>query len=1027
METDNKQPRSEAICPGKLGQRELLEIRDKLASDEAPEYWRSLAELAQTREFKEALHREFPKGASEWLDEPSRRGFLKLMGVTVALAGLTSCIKQPMEPIVPYVRQPEELTLGVPRYYATAMTLNGYACPQLVTSREGRPTKIEGNPEHPASLGGSDIFSQAAIYNLYDPDRSESNTYLGEIRPWMSFLAAIRGPAAAQKANGGAGLRFLTPTIGSPTVGWQMGTLLKSMPQAKWYQWDPVGRDSVREGARMAFGQYVETRYNLAEADIILSLDADFFWAGFPGNQRYARDWASRRVASPQLPPHADVLGNPMPIRPMNRMYMVESTPTITGGKADHKLAVKGSALEGYARLVASRLGISVPGAATPKNEWEAKFIDGLVKDLQAHRGTSVVIAGDHQPPVVHALAHAMNQLLGNAGKTVIYTDPVEQNPANQMEGLKELAADMHAGKVEILVISGVNPVFDAPADVDFAGGLNKVAGTVYHGLYNNETSARCQWHITAAHYLEAWSDARAYDGTVSIVQPLIAPLYGGKSLHEVLGAFSDDPLVSGYDLVRGYWRTQFKGNDAEFEFWWRRVVHDGLVPGTTLPPKTVQARMTFPPPTAPSQGLEIAIRPDFSINDGNEFGNNAFLQELPKQISQVVWDNPVLVGPATASKQGWKYGDVLEIQTPAGQKALGAVWVQPGVPEDSLVLYVGYGHWNLGRASNGMGFNAYPLRTTNTPHVIPGVNVRKTGNTYQLTSAQGFQDMQNRGLVRAATLEEYKADPLFAHREEHEPPRQETLYPNYDYTGYAWGMSIDHNACVGCDACIIACQVENNIPVVGKGQVARGRRMHWLRVDTYYKGDPANPQVFFQPVPCMHCENAPCEQVCPVTATVHDTEGLNNMVYNRCVGTRYCSNNCPYKVRRFNFLLFQDWTIPQFKMMRNPEVSVRSRGVMEKCTYCIQRIQHGRTSAEKQDRLIRDLEVQTACQQACPADAIVFGNINDKNSRVTQLKQAPLNYGLLTDLNTRPRTTYLAVVRNPNPEIPDPVEQKKA
>jgi molybdopterin-containing oxidoreductase family iron-sulfur binding subunit len=996
----------------------------KPAGAGGPEYWRSLEELAGSEEFRRALQREFPKGASEWLDPVSRRGFLKLMGASLALAGMTSCIKQPLEPIVPYVRQPEDLVLGVPLYYATAMTLNGYAYPQLVTSHEGRPTKIEGNPQHPASLGGSDVLSQASLLDLYDPDRAESNQYQGEIQPWLKFVGAVRAQAAAQHATQGAGLRFLTPTVSSPTLAAQLHGLLQDFPQAKWIQWDPVNRDSARAGAHLAFGQYVETRYNLLDADIVLSLDADMFSAAFPGNHLYARHFASRRRAGPGLVPVTDGLNRPLPARPMNRLYSMASTPSQVSGKADHHLALAPYDLERYVRIIATRLGISA-GGGEPRNEFEAKWIEVLVKDLQSHRGASAILAGDALPPVVHALAHAMNELLGNAGRTVLYTDPVAQNPGDQAAALQELAAEMHAGNVDLLVMTDVNPAYDAPADLDFSGGLRKVTGKAYHGLYFNETAQLCDWFVNGTHFLEHWSDARAFDGTAGIVQPLIAPMYGGKSVHELLNVFTKNSDQSGYDTVRAYWRTQFQGGDAEFESWWRQSVHDGFVADSALPPKSMKVQRTaFPPQAPPAEGIELVLRADPSVHDGR-FANNSWLQELPKPLTEVTWDNPVLVGPAMGRRMGLKYGDVIEIETPEGGAAKGAVWIQPGQPDHSITVFLGYGRTSAGRSGNGMGFNAYPLRTTARLCLVPGAQLRKTGEFYELISGQGMQNMENRHIVRAATLAEFQADPLFAQRVQAEPAGAETLYPKFEYSENRWGMSIDQNACVGCNACVIACQAENNIPVVGKAEVARGRRMHWLRVDSYYRGDPANPRVYYQPVPCMQCENAPCEEVCPVGATVHSTEGLNDQVYNRCVGTRYCSNNCPYKVRRFNFLLFQDWDTPQFKMLRNPEVTVRSRGVMEKCTYCIQRITKGRISAEKEDRPIRDYEVQTACQQACPAGAIVFGNLNDPNSRVAALKRQPLNYSLLADLNTRPRTTYQAVVFNPNPEIPEPAERE--
>jgi molybdopterin-containing oxidoreductase family iron-sulfur binding subunit len=973
---------------------------------EKPEFWRSLSERAG----EAASPQEGPPAP----DAVSRRGFMKLMGASVALAGLTSCIKQPLEPIVPYVRQPDDLVLGVPMYYATAMTLNGYAYPQLVTSHEGRPTKTEGNPQHPMCLGGSDIFSQASILTLYDPDRAQTHLCRGEVQSWLNFVGAMRGQVAAQQATQGAGFRILTPSVSSSALAWQLRALLEAFPQAKWHQWEPWNRDHVRAGARLAFGQHVETRYNLLDADVILCLDAEIFAAHYPGNHLYARQYASRRRADPSFVAAADVLGNALPSRPMNRLYALESTPGMTGAKADHCLRLPPSEVERYARIIATRLGIPA-GGGQPRNEQEARWIDALVRDLQLQEGSSVVIAGDEQPPAVHVLAHAINERLGNAGSTVIYTDPVHQAPTDQTASIQELAADMAAGKVDLLLMTDVNPVYDAPADLEFAHALQKVAGTIYHGLYLNETAAACEWFLSGAHYLESWSDACALDGTASIVQPLIAPLYNGKSFHEVLNAFTTTPEKSGYDTVRGYWRAQFRGGDADFESWWRQGVHDGFIAGTALVPRTVKIQGSVPDQApASGSGIEVAIRPDPSVYDGR-FANNGWLQELPKPMSKLTWDNAVLVGPEMAKRMGLSGGDLVEIQSREGRKITGAVWIQAGQPDNAVTVHLGYGRSRAGRTGSGMGFNVYPLRTTAAPYFLAGVQLRKAGGSYSLVSTQGQQNMENRHLVRAATLADFQADPNFAHAGGFEPAGPETLYPQVEYTGYAWAMSIDLNKCVGCNACIVACQAENNIAVVGKEEVGRGRHMHWLRVDSYYQGDAANPQVYFQPVPCQQCENAPCELVCPVDATVHSTEGLNDMVYNRCVGTRYCSNNCPYKVRRFNFFLFQDWTTPQMKMARNPEVSVRSRGVMEKCTYCVQRLTKARIQSEEEDRLVRDNEVLTACQQACPANAIVFGNLSDKESRVARLRRQPLNYGLLADLNTRPRTTYQAVVRNVN------------
>ncbi|MGA3213599.1 MAG: 4Fe-4S dicluster domain-containing protein, partial [Terriglobales bacterium] len=857
---------------------------------------------------------------------------------------------------------------------------------------------------------------QASILGLYDPDRAATNQYQGEIQPWLKFLGAIHGQVVSQRAIQGAGLRFLTPTVSSPTLAWQMQNLLKPFPAAKWCQWDALNRDNVRSGALLAFGQPLETRYNLLAADIIVSLDAEIFAPYFPGNHVYARQFASRRKADPGFVPITDVLGNSFPAKSMNRLYALESTPGMVSAKADHPLLCTPSDIERCTRIIATRLGISA-GGGEPQGPDEAKWITGVIADLQMHRGSSAIIPGDAQPPVVHALVHAMNDVLRNAGSTVIYTDPIEAKPSDQGATMRELAADMQAGKVDLLVMTDVNPVYDAPADLDFAAALAKVPSTVYHGAYLNETAGRCQWFLSGTHYLEHWSDARAFDGTTGIVQPLIAPLYGGHSVHELMNAFGSDPERSGYETVRGFWRGQFGGSDPEFETWWQQGVHDGFFANSAFSPKSVKVTATSFPAQSQAQGLQVVIRPDPSVYDGR-FANNGWLQELPKPMTKLTWDNAVLVGPQMGQRTGLRYGDVVEIKSAEGRKILGAVWIQPGQPDNSVTVHLGYGRTQAGRAGNGMGFDVYPLRTSSSPYFLSSAEIRKTGEHYELITTQGKQDMENRQVVRAASLAEFNADPQFAHRDEPAPGPGDTLYPAYRSAEYAWGMSIDMNACVGCNACLIACQAENNIAVVGKQEVARGRHMHWIRLDSYYQGDPANPRVYFQPVPCMQCENAPCELVCPVGATVHSTEGLNDMVYNRCVGTRYCSNNCPYKVRRFNFFLFQDWNDPQLKMARNPEVTVRSRGVMEKCTYCVQRLTRGRIKAEEENRVLRDYEVQTACQQACPAGAIVFGNINDQGARVSRLKEQPLNYGLLADLNTRPRTTYQAVVTNPNPEM---------
>ncbi len=962
MEEQNKTAKREDVCPSHKGKLDLESVRARL--DEAskthtgPEYWRSLEELAGSPAFQEALHREFPKGASEWVDSVSRRGFLKVMGASMALAGMTGCVRLPLEPIVPYVRQPEDVIPGRPQFYATAMTLGGYASPLLVESHLGRPTKIEGNDKHPASLGGTDIFAQAHVLGLYDPDRSQSVVSMGDQRSWQSFLTALHGPLSAQKALQGAGIRILTPTISSPTLADQLRGFLKIYPQAKWHVYEPVNRDNVLEGAKLAFGQPVETIYDFEKADVIVSLDADFLYAGFPGNVRYIRDFAKRRNPEPfvgldkSLYPHS-----------MNRLYVIESTPTTTGAKADHRLPARSSEIEGFAHGLATLLEVPTDATGAGGKPEVMKFLMALISDLANHRGSSIVIAGDHQPPAVHALTHAINAKLGNMYKTVLPCFAVDPNPINQTESLKELATDIQSGKVDLLAILGGNPAYDAPSDLNFAELLksNEVPLRVHLGLYQNETAELCQWHVNQAHELEAWGDARTYDGTVSIIQPLIAPLYGGKSALEFVALLSGQADSTGYDLTRAYWQKQHTG--ADFEQFWRKSLHDGWIEGTLVVPfaeagSARQSNIASPAASDPNT-IELNIRRDPTIYDG-QFSNNGWLQELPKPMSKLTWDNAIQIGPKMAQRLGIATEDVVELELPGSgpnlgplqsRKLTGPVWIQAGHPDNSVTITLGYGRTRAGRVGTAQGFNAYALRTTAAPWIASGVTIKKTGATYKLASTQGMQSMDtpdgaHRPLVRETTLAEYRKEPDFA--KEDETPYDVTLYPNYPYKeeAYAWGMTIDLNSCVGCNNCMLACQSENNIAVVGKEQVVIGRHMHWIRVDAYYQGDRDNPKAFFQPVPCMQCENAPCEVVCPVGATNHTTEGLNDMVYNRCVGTRYCSNNCPYKVRRFNFLLFQDWDTPQYKMMRNPDVSVRSRGVMEKCTYCVQRINERRIDA---------------------------------------------------------------------------------
>jgi molybdopterin-containing oxidoreductase family iron-sulfur binding subunit len=980
---------------------DLAAIRTQLAQARSQQYWRSLEELADTPEFQEFLHREFPRQAAEWTNLVSRRHFLKFMGASLALAGLTACSGQPPEEIVPYVRAPEDFVPGKPLFFATAVSLGGYATGVLVESVLGRPTKIEGNPAHPASLGATDAFAQASILTLYDPDRAQMVTKQGQANSWEAFLNELQVELERQRSSGGAGLRLLTETVTSPTLAAQLQALLSEFPSATWHQYEPINRDNVYAGAQLAFGEQVETIYRFDQAAVIVSLDTDFL-STFPGSVRYARDFASRRRV------------NGEDTSDMNRLYVVESTPTPTGAAADHRLPLKAAQIESFTRALAQALDVAVaPGAEAVPENW----IGAIARDLQAHRGASIVITGDHQPPIVHMLVHAINDTLANVGQTVIYTDPVVASPVNQSESLRELVAAMAAGQVEMLLILGGNPVFTAPADLNFAEALGQVNFRVHLGLYDDETSEQCHWHLPESHYLETWSDARAYDGAITIMQPLIEPLYDSRSVHQVLAALLGQADRSDHDLVRAYWESQ--NSTGDFNQFWQTALYNGLIAETGLSSKSVSVRPEFdqPGPTAANgvEGLELIFRPDPSIWDGR-FANNGWLQELPKPLTKLTWDNAALLSPATAASLGLTNEELVELQY-QGRVVRAPVWVMPGHAEGSVSIYLGYGRTRAGRVGTGLGFNAYALRTAGVPWFGSGLSIVKTGERYSLASTQMHQTIEGRNLIRAGTVEQFQAEPDFVQKLE--PQGKEiSLYPKFEYDGYAWGMTINLNACIGCNACVVACQAENNIPIVGKTEVLNGREMHWIRLDRYYQGDLDNPETYHQPVLCMHCENAPCEVVCPVAATLHDQEGLNVMVYNRCIGTRYCSNNCPYKVRRFNFLQYTDLETESLKLQRNPNVTVRARGVMEKCTYCVQRISAARIAAKEEGREIRDGEVVTACQAACPTQAIVFGNINDPNSQVAKLKASPLNYGLLAELNTHPRTTYLARLRNPNPEL---------
>jgi len=1003
------------LAGGAEGPRRVIELAKRLAEARGPRFWKSLEELAAGESFAALLKEQFPRQAAELeVSTLSRRRMLELSLATMALGGLAACTRQPIERVVPYVKQPEEVIPGKPLFFATAIPLGGYTRGVLAESHLGRPTKLEGNPDHPASLGATDAVTQAAILGLYDPDRSQVISKLGNIQTWAHLTEELAGVTQAQKALGGAGLRILTETITSPTIADQIRDLLAQYPKAKWHQWDPAGRDAARAGAKLAFGRYVETRYDFARADVVLSLDADFFVEG-PGAIRQLRDYSSRRKPREH---HKDIA----------RLYAVETASGLVGAAADHRFATNPAVLGAIALAIAAEVGVA--GLSPPRLDAKAqKFATAVARDLKKNQGRSLVVAGEYADPELHALVHAINAALRNVGTTVTYSEPVEANPTDQLASLRDLVGDLRAGHVDVLIIAGTNPIFTAPTDLDFTAALQKARLSVYLAPYADETAEYCHWHVPEAHFLEAWGDGRAFDGTISIIQPLIEPLYAeSKSLPQLLSALAGQPNQSSHDIVKGRWQKQ--RGVADFEGFWRRSLHDGVVAGSAL--ATIEqplldaggARRAVDSLTAKNVGSELTLvlRPDPNVHDGR-FANNGWLQELPKPLTKLTWDNAVLVSFARGRKLGFSDEELKEggavVRVSCNGKTIEApVWCLPSLADDVAVLHFGYGRRRVGRVGDGAGVDAYPLRISTKLWGGPATLV-KTGRRSALVSTQHEHHMHGRALVRTGTVATFAKDPEFAAKMGESPKKTDRLYPGFEYNGYAWGMSVDLSACVGCNACVTACQAENNIPVVGKEEVGRGRAMHWIRLDRYWEGDESKiTATHHQPIMCQHCEQAPCEVVCPVAATVHSSEGLNDMVYNRCVGTKYCSNNCPYKVRRFNFFKYSDTETPVLKLMRNPDVSVRTRGVMEKCTYCVQRINTARIESEKQNRPIRDGEIVTACQQACPAGAIVFGNINDRGAKVTQLKQEPHDYGLLAELNTQPRTSYLAKVRNPNPDL---------
>jgi MoCo/4Fe-4S cofactor protein with predicted Tat translocation signal len=994
-------------------------------------YWKSLNELAKNKEYKKYAEREFPEDASELTDQVSRKSFLRVMGASIALAGFASC-RKPVQKILPYSRQPEDKVLGVPSFYATSMPFQDTVTGLLVENNEGRPTKIEGNEDHPASRGKTNIYHQAAVLGMYDPDRSRHPRHNGEQTDFDSFAAF----AASHFGDTGRNILFISEANSSPTYHRLKEQAENRFPNSRWVTYEAFGDENRIEGSQMAFGSRLRTINHYDEAAVVVSFDDDFMT---PSEHKNSVEEARRITEARKVRSTDD---------DMTRLYAVENAYTITGSYADHRLRLKSSEIEAMVYALANRLSGEIAGLDAfadldnqfAHHEWTEK----LAQELINNQGNSILTAGPGHKASVHAAIAAINSALGNIGSTVtLYELPFQQDE-NAREAFIDAVTEARTGTYNTVVMIGTNPVFTAPADLRFEEALANIDTKIHLSDYVDETSRVCDWHLNRAHFLEAWGDGLSYSGEQSVIQPQILPLFDGVSEIEVLHTILTGETGSGYDLVQETWQGRQ----------WEQVLHDGVEEDSGFDQTSVSLGGNFSSEIAPhlqtelSDDIEITIKPDPTLFDGR-YANNGWLQELPDPMTKITWDNVAILSPATAERIGippersFRRKDVPVVQiSAAGETIEIAAWVQPGHADNSITLYAGYGRSNIGRVADGVGVNTYPLRTTAAPY-YQTAEVSSTGQTFEIASVQDHHNLEGRDMVRAASLEEYRENPRFASFEnthnfavpgmrealDKGDPRgpvslfNETYGPDYQPQ---WGMAIDLNACFGCGVCTIACQAENNIPVIGKREVARRRVMHWIRTDRYYEGDTENPRVYHQPVPCMHCDLAPCEEVCPVAATTQSEDGINQMTYNRCIGTRYCSNNCPFKVRRFNFFNYAKEYLTKgddpevVQMAMNPEVTVRFRGVMEKCTYCVQRVNRAKIDSRIKtgSRKPEDGTVQTACQQACPADAISFGDLTDRNSVVSQDKMNERNYVMLEEMNVRPRTSYLGKLRNTNSEL---------
>ncbi len=1014
--------------------------------EQSPNYWKSLNELANNEEYKSYLEREFPAGASELKDGMTRKNFLRIMSASIALAGFAAC-RRPVEKILPYRTRPEGMDPSNPWYYATAMPYRGALTGLVVKTDDGRPTKVEGNKEHPGSMGATNAQMQAAILGLYDPDRSRSPKFNGQTKSWDDFLSFANQFFTSDKK-----VAFLSEANSSLTQDRLKKDALKKFKNASWVTYEPYGEQNVNAGNAITFGKKLRTYNHFDKAGLIVSLDADFLQ---DGAENTANIWNFAKGR--KLKNSSDSL---------NRLFVVENNYTLTGSNADNRLRLLASQVEPFTYALAANLAEKIDGLDAfkgYKNDFsQHSWIAVLTEELLNNKGQGIIVAGNHQNPNIHAAVAAMNLALENAGKTISYYDVPTFDKGDDNQNFIQLTKDLQSGKYDALVMLGTNPVYTAPADLDFESALNATKMTVHVADYFDETSKKVKWHINRSHFLEQWGDGTSFSGVQSVIQPMILPLFGGKSEVEVLNAIVSGKDTKGHELVQETWKPVL-GN-TNFKNKWEKVLNDGVYQNTGFKAENIslasdaaqKIKANLATVKNPSNNqIELVIKPDPKIVDGR-FANNGWLQEMPDPITKITWGNVALMSLKTAATLGVKNGDMIIIKA-NGSKIQIPSWVLPGHADNSITAYTGYGRHGIGRiADDDFGIyidknygvpsfmhekvfttDVFPLVTTANPLFHNNVTISKTGQTYTVANTQDHGSMEGRPIVREANIKEYRKDPKFAPdmvevagvEEEHKK------YPDPIFTpasspGYEpqWAMTIDLTSCVGCGTCTVACQAENNIPIVGKVEVSKGREMHWIRTDRYFVGDADNPKIAHQPVPCMQCELAPCEQVCPVAATTHSDDGLNQMVYNRCIGTRYCLNNCPYKVRRFNFFNFSKEFLttgndPEIvQMAMNPQVTVRFRGVMEKCTYCVQRLQRAKIKRqlETQNQSMKPLDgtVKTACQQACPADAIRFGDITDPNSVVSKTKENDRNYTLLSVLDTRPRTTYLAKVRNPNEKL---------